>query len=116
MRVAYLINQYPQVSHTFVRREILELERRSIKVVRYAVRGWGAPTPDQRDALEKARTSYILAAGARGLSVALLKVVFCRPHKFWNALLLTLRRARFSDRPLSIHLIYLMEACWLLCA
>jgi colanic acid/amylovoran biosynthesis glycosyltransferase len=26
IRVAYLINQYPKLSHTFIRREILALE------------------------------------------------------------------------------------------
>lgn len=27
MRIAYFINQYPKVSHSFIRREILALER-----------------------------------------------------------------------------------------
>ena len=40
MRVAYLINQYPKVSHTFIRREILALERQGHEVVRIALRGW----------------------------------------------------------------------------
>ena len=28
MRIAYFTNQYPKVSHTFIRREIRALERR----------------------------------------------------------------------------------------
>ena len=31
MRIAYLVNQYPKVSHIFIRREILALERRGSK-------------------------------------------------------------------------------------
>ena len=34
MRVAYLINQYPAVSHTFIRREILALERQGVEIMR----------------------------------------------------------------------------------
>ena len=30
--IAYLINQYPKVSHTFIRREIAALEREGIEV------------------------------------------------------------------------------------
>ena len=34
MRIAYFINQYPKVSHSFIRREILALERQGIEVQR----------------------------------------------------------------------------------
>ena len=38
MRVAYLVNQYPSISHTFVRREIEGLERLGVEVERFSVR------------------------------------------------------------------------------
>ncbi|HEY0061073.1 MAG TPA: colanic acid biosynthesis glycosyltransferase WcaL, partial [Telluria sp.] len=41
MKIAYLVNQYPKVSHSFIRREILALERQGFDVERIAVRGWG---------------------------------------------------------------------------
>ena len=40
MRIAYLINQYPKVSHTFIRREIQALERKGVSVMRLSIRGW----------------------------------------------------------------------------
>ena len=40
MRIAYLMNQYPMVSHVFIRREILALERRGVEIMRIALRGW----------------------------------------------------------------------------
>ena len=40
IRVAYLVNQYPRVSHSFIRREILALEGRGLEVQRIALRGW----------------------------------------------------------------------------
>ena len=40
LRVAYLVNRYPMVGHSFIRREILALERRGLRVQRIALRGW----------------------------------------------------------------------------
>jgi colanic acid/amylovoran biosynthesis glycosyltransferase len=40
MNIAYLINQYPKVSHSFIRREILELENQGLSITRIAMRGW----------------------------------------------------------------------------
>lgn len=39
MRIAYLVNQYAMVSHVFIRREILALERRGVEITRIALRG-----------------------------------------------------------------------------
>ena len=47
LRVAYLVNQYPKVSHTFIRREILALERQGVTVRRFAIRGWDAEVVDR---------------------------------------------------------------------
>lgn len=38
MRIAYLVNQYPKVSHSFIRREILALEREGLEVTRISIR------------------------------------------------------------------------------
>lgn len=38
--IAYFTNQYPKVSHSFVRREILALEAHGVQVHRFALRGW----------------------------------------------------------------------------
>ncbi len=40
MRIAYLVNQYPKPSHTFIRREIQALERLGADVFRISLRGW----------------------------------------------------------------------------
>ena len=41
--VAYLINQYPKVSHSFIRTEIRALEEQGVTVERFAVRPVGGP-------------------------------------------------------------------------
>ena len=38
MNVAYLVNQYPHVSHSFIRREIAALEVQGITIQRFSIR------------------------------------------------------------------------------
>jgi colanic acid/amylovoran biosynthesis glycosyltransferase len=111
LRIAYLINQYPKVSHTFIRREILALERRGVKVARFALRGWDTSCVDVEDVREQARTRYVLQQGTAPLVIASARTLFTSPVPFWGALRLALRMCRWSDRPLIYHLIYLAEAC-----
>lgn len=114
MKLAYLVNQYPKVSHTFIRREIHALERRGIAVQRIAVRGWADPAPDPQDEAEKAMTQYVLRDGALALAVATCRVLLAAPAKALAALRLTWQVGMRSDRPLPIHFIYLAEACQIL--
>jgi glycosyltransferase involved in cell wall biosynthesis len=111
MRVAYLINQYPKVSHTFIRREIQALERQGVSVIRISVRGWNEPLVDSEDAKERKRTRYVLKDGALPLIVAFVQLLLSHPIRTLRALSLELRIAHHSDRPLPVHLIYLAEAC-----
>jgi colanic acid/amylovoran biosynthesis glycosyltransferase len=114
MRVAYLINQYPKVSHSFIRREILALERAGHDVTRIALRGWDGDLADDEDIVERARTQYVLRSGVFPLVLAFLRTVISRPARVLKALELAWRMARRADRPLPFHLIYLAEACRML--
>ncbi len=111
MRIAYLINQYPKVSHSFIRREIAALERRGIAVDRISLRGWDVPLADPEDEAERARTRYVLRDGALPLLLAGLRMALTRPVRFWRALALAWRMGRRAERPLPVHLVYLAEAC-----
>jgi colanic acid/amylovoran biosynthesis glycosyltransferase len=113
MRVAYLVNQYPSVSHTFIRREIHALERRGMKVTRFALRGWDAPLPDQDDQQERQLTRYVLKQGPLPLLGALLAISLMRPLCLIRALALIWRMGRRAERPFAAHLVYLAEACLL---
>ena len=62
--VGYLINQYPKVSHSFIRREILALERLGLHVKRFAVRGWEGPFIDPADQREHSLTRYLMATAS----------------------------------------------------
>jgi colanic acid/amylovoran biosynthesis glycosyltransferase len=113
MRVAYLVNQYPKVSHTFIRREILALEALGVAVVRIAVRGWTEVPVDQRDQDEQRQTTYVLRAGAMSLLFACWSVLLSVPSKFFRALGDAFSLSRGGDRPLWVYFIYLCEACWI---
>jgi colanic acid/amylovoran biosynthesis glycosyltransferase len=113
MRIAYLINQYPKVSHSFIRREILALERAGVDVVRVSVRGWNDVAADAADDLEKGKTRYLLQGGIGPLLMAMLVCMLTSPWSFIVALASAVRFARGSLRPLPLHLVYLAEACLL---
>jgi len=108
--VAYFINQYPKVSHSFIRREILALERLGIPVQRIALHGWDAEVVDAEDARERSRTRYVLQSGVAGLLLPTLAVMLRSPGRFIAALVLALRMGWRADRPLPYHLVYLAEA------
>lgn len=109
MRLAYLITAYPEVSHTFVRREILEIESRGHRVLRLSVREPTSRLVDSRDLEEREKTFYLLARPVRLVRAAARALL--HPLRLARALSRTLALARRSDRGLLRHLAYLVEAC-----
>lgn len=113
-RIAYFINQYPRVSHSFIRREILALERQGFEILRIALHGWDGELVDEEDQQERTRTRYVLKEGLSALLWALLRTLLTAPGRFFSALSLAIRMGRRAERPLPYHLGYLAEACRML--
>jgi colanic acid/amylovoran biosynthesis glycosyltransferase len=113
-KIAYLVNQYPQASHTFIRREIAGLESLGIEVERYTVRAAPGPSIDPADESERLQTQTILGVGLLGLWAAAARAAVTRPLRFARALGAAVRLGRRSERGVIFHLIYLAEACVLL--
>jgi len=111
MRVTYLINDYPMISTTFIRREILALERRGLEIQRIALRGWKAPVVDDEDAREQSLTRYVLKEGLLPLVGALLRTAVVSPVRFARGLTLAVRMGWRAERSMPYHLAYLAEAC-----
>jgi colanic acid/amylovoran biosynthesis glycosyltransferase len=111
MKIAYLVNHYPAISHSFIRREILALERLGHEVLRISIRGWADAQRGAEDQLEQARTRYVLRGGAAPLLVSFLRILATNPVGLFSALVLTLKVGLRAERPLPVHLIYLLEAC-----
>lgn len=114
-RIAYIINQYPKVSHTFIRREILALERQGFEIMRIAHRGWDAELADEEDKQERIKTRYILQGGILALFWAVMRTALITPGRFISALALAAKLSgKRGERPLPYHLAYLAEACRIL--
>jgi len=111
MRIAYLINQYPATSHSFIRREIQALERLGHEVVRISIRGWDEELQSEADKLERIRTRYVLRSGPLPLGAAFLRMLFSHPIRLMSATKLAWKVSRRAERSLFFHLIYLLEAC-----
>lgn len=113
MRIAYLVNQYPKISHTFVRREIAALLAEGIQIFRYSIRSSPEPLVDPRDQAEALETQVLLGDSKMRVLTALVTTALARPLRFYCALRTTIRLARRSDRGVFRHLAYLAEACLL---
>ena len=113
-RIAYFTNQYPKVSHSFIRREILALEKQGLIIQRIALRGWNDELVDEEDIGERKQTHYLLQGGIAGLLLALTRIILTRPIRFMSAFSLALKMSLKAERSLPYHMIYLAEACKLL--
>jgi colanic acid/amylovoran biosynthesis glycosyltransferase len=111
--IAYIVNQYPKVSHSFIRREILAIERTGQTIRRFALRGWDAELVDKADIIERDKTTYILGRGLLPVIRAVLAWLLFSPGSFFRALQLTIQMIPRSDRSVSLHAITLCEACYM---
>ncbi|UWR76895.1 glycosyltransferase [Phaeobacter inhibens] len=112
MKIAYILNTYPQPSHSFIRREVQALERQGHMIHRIAMRRSGAPLVDPGDQAEQDRTTYVLEAGAPKLAAALLRSSIRAPGSVISALRMAWRLGAASQVGRLRHLIYLAEAAY----
>lgn len=110
LNIVYILNSYPQPSHSFIRREIRALEAQGHNVTRIAMRAGDAPLVDAQDVEEAAATTYVLRAGAGALGMAALRSFLAAPARFAAAMRLAIRCGRRSEAGVAKHLIYLAEA------
>lgn len=111
-RVAYLTNAYPKVSHSFIRREILALERQGFDVMRISIRPSDGALPDAEDRVEAQKTSVLLDGHPVHLVGAMVRSVG-RPARFLRALGLAVSTGFRSTAGVGRSLAYLAEACQL---
>ena len=110
MKIAYLVNCYPRVSHTFIRREITALEQLGVEVQRFSVRREDGGLVDEDDHRELEKTRVILDIGLPRLVFVLIAAFALHPLRAWRALCVTCRIGLRSDRGLLRHVAYLAEA------
>lgn len=112
MKIAYLVNQYPMTSHSFIRREIAALERLGFDVTRYSICDTRDALMDPADLAEADRTVSLLADKA-AIVLGALRSVVTSPLRWLAGARLAWRVGGRSRAGRARHAIYLAEACWL---
>jgi len=107
LRVCYFVSEYPAVSHTFIRREIAELEKNGVSVLRISLRRDRGDLVDPADHAERGRTTYLFEQGSLEYVPALM---FAGPRRLFRALLVMIHMMKRSSRPRLYHIAYFVEA------
>jgi glycosyltransferase involved in cell wall biosynthesis len=114
VRLAYLCNLYPAVSHSFVRREIEGVERAGHEVHRFSLRPHRNDLKDDADLREALKTEAVLGSGIAPLVGAALGLFLTRPVKSVASFVTALRLSGPGIRQKARHIAYWLEAAWLL--
>lgn len=114
LRLAFLTTEYPKASHTFVRRELLAVEKLGHEIQRLSIRDALATCVDPADKAEAEKTTICLNQPKLGMIASALKVAVTRPRRFLDAVRTTYQLWKASDRGWIKHLAYLVEAASLL--
>jgi colanic acid/amylovoran biosynthesis glycosyltransferase len=111
VRIAYLTNLYPAVSHSFIRREIEAVEAAGAIVHRFSVRAADpAQLPEERDQAELDKTVVLLAAGVLQMALAVLRTIVTLPGASLAALGISFGKAGLSIHDLVRSAAYFAEA------
>jgi colanic acid/amylovoran biosynthesis glycosyltransferase len=113
VRLAYLCNVYPAVSHSFIRREIEGVEAAGHEVHRFSLRPPPPDLKDPADLREASQTQAVLEQGTVRLLFSWLVVLVSRPLKSFAALGAAWRLSAPGVKQKFLHLAYLLEAAWL---
>jgi colanic acid/amylovoran biosynthesis glycosyltransferase len=110
LRIGYLVNQYPKISHTFIRTEIEAVEATGIEVHRYSIRESPDKLIDPADQREQKQTRVLLRGGVVEQLTGFLQAGL-KPAAFARTLATAVRMGTRSERGIARHLAYLAEAC-----
>ena len=110
-QVAYLTNQYPSPSHSFIRREIVALEALGWRVHRFAHRDSHVTLVDPADLNELGKTRVLLDRPLPILLVDVLIWMIERPVDTLAAMVLAMRMAWHDDRRFIAHAAYFVMGC-----
>lgn len=114
MKIAYLVNQYPSASHTFIRSEIEGLESLEVQVERITVVESRSTLVDDRDHLERGRLRLKLKRNLVELAAHTVLAAGRQPIRFVRALVAAWKMGAHSPSGHLNNLGYLAEATVLL--
>lgn len=109
MKVAYLINEYPKVSHSFVRREIDAVEQAGVSVDIFSIRPWSPDLADPADVAHADRTT-VLYGEANDLAGALKTEGRSNGKRLTSTMSNAVSFARNSEKSAAYWSAYVAEA------
>ncbi len=110
MNIAYLVNRYPTVSHTFIRREIAGIEAAGHRVLRFSIRAAPGDLPDHADRAERDHTVVVLTRPA-ALLLGMVRRLAMRPARGWAAWRASRTMVPRGMKSPVTRIAYLAEAC-----
>lgn len=111
MKIAYLVNQYPKISHSFIRREIAALEEQGLCITRFAIRSCAAELVDPADLEELSKTEVVLDQPLPQILFLCLGMALQSPWQWLMVLGRAIALSRHADRSGFHYLAYFVEAC-----
>jgi colanic acid/amylovoran biosynthesis glycosyltransferase len=119
LRIAYLCDRYPAISHTFILREVVALRALGVEIDTISIRRSDpAHLLAEIDRTEFARTFAVLPVPPLTLLATHARLLLTRPHRYLDMMLLALALRRPGLRGLLWQLFYAAEAglVWAHCA
>ncbi len=110
MHIGYFINQYPAVSHSFIRREIQALESLGIQVSRFAIRPDRRDVIDEADKMEAGITKFIIQTPVLELMGITLRQMLFNGYALFESLFFACRYNFQYEKNLKKTLICFIEA------
>ncbi|HEC85210.1 MAG: colanic acid biosynthesis glycosyltransferase WcaL [Candidatus Parabeggiatoa sp. nov. 2] len=112
IRLAYLVSQYPAISHTFILHEIRTLRRLGFEI---SVASINAPDRRKEQLTAKEReeatnTFYVKPAGITGAAKAHLSTVLTQPLRYLRGLFFALSLGKFDFKKMLYGFLYFVEA------
>ena len=111
-RIAYLLSQYPAISHTFFLNEVLAMRARGFLIETASVNGIQPPAAGfpPTELQEAANTFYIKQTPKSAILVTIFKTAITRPAVFLRGLSAALRLRPWDITGTGYALFYLVEA------
>jgi colanic acid/amylovoran biosynthesis glycosyltransferase len=114
LNIAYLVNKYPAVSHSFIRREIAGIEGAGGTVSRFSVRHSDPELlPEIWDKREYEKTEAILENSWFDLVLQMFLKGLASPMQFADAMRIAFTGSSFRPSDIVRRIAYIAEAAWL---
>jgi colanic acid/amylovoran biosynthesis glycosyltransferase len=112
IKIAYLTNLYPAVSHSFIRREILAIEELGFPITRWSIRPAPVDLKDPEDIAELAKTSVVLRRPI-AVCIAAVASIIASPRLATRAVKAALEGRKHGIGPLVARFAHFAEGCFL---